>query len=402
VVLRRCIVGAGLALFITAACIPDDRQAGVAQVRDSAGITIVENPVPEAGRVFAVIDSEPLVEIGVAEGDPAYELFSVSDAGVLSDGSIVLLNSGTRDFRVYDPQGMHLRTFGGAGEGPGEFGYVMEFWVLPGDTIITVDMWNWRVSWLDPEGELIRDVVVDRAGYPAETVHILPNAALLAYLWGPETSHQGVTRRQIAFVLIDPVTEQADTLGWFGSLENFWFPYGGRQRANSRPFAADTRWALGADYVFIGDNASYEIQAYGLDARLERIIRLEALPVPVTADDRRTLEEQVMEWVAERPADVQAYYRRSFAEAPWPDHKPAFSQLLVDTGGNLWVGHFRSRAFGLPSEYDVFDRDGIWRGFASLPEGVEPLEIGQDYLIGKRRDEVDVEYVGMYRLTRTR
>lgn len=37
---------------------------------------------------------------------------------------------------------------------------------------------------------------------------------------------------------------------------------------------------------------------------------------------------------------------------------------------------------------------------AELPDGLDPLEIGPDYVIGLRRDELDVELVEVYALRR--
>ncbi|WP_419943063.1 hypothetical protein [Candidatus Palauibacter sp.] len=62
------------------------------------------------------------MSIGTAGGDPAYELFRVGGAMRLSDGRIVVANAGTGELRVYDPDGIHLASWGGQGDGPGEFG----------------------------------------------------------------------------------------------------------------------------------------------------------------------------------------------------------------------------------------------------------------------------------------
>ena len=74
-------------------------------------------PTGEGWRVAA----EPTVDIGVLDGAPEYQLFRVRAALTLSDGRIVVSNSGTQQLRLYDPQGRYLVTAGGPGEGPGEF-----------------------------------------------------------------------------------------------------------------------------------------------------------------------------------------------------------------------------------------------------------------------------------------
>ena len=51
-------------------------------------------------------------------------LDGVIDALVLSDGRIVVANQGTYELRVFNPSGIHFDTWGGEGEGPGEFPYL--------------------------------------------------------------------------------------------------------------------------------------------------------------------------------------------------------------------------------------------------------------------------------------
>ncbi len=69
------------------------------------------------------------------------------------------------------------------------------------------------------------------------------------------------------------------------------------------------------------------------------------------------------------------------------------------------VLHCRRRS----STFEVFAPDGTWLGSVELPPGLERgfiqyqapyMEIGTDYVLGVWRDELDVQYVRMYRLNR--
>ena len=70
-------------------------------VRDSAGVTIVENgrPAPDS-RLGWQVSATPTVSIGVSEGDPNYELFGVTGATRLSDGRTVVANGGSNELKV--------------------------------------------------------------------------------------------------------------------------------------------------------------------------------------------------------------------------------------------------------------------------------------------------------------
>lgn len=131
-----------LAIVVIATACQSDRQSPSgprSEVRDSVGIQVVENSRPPGGsRLAWRIGPEPTVTIGVLEGEDPYQLFhATTDATKLSDGRIVVVDRGTAELRVFDEFGTHLATWGGEGEGPGEFEDVMQIATLPGDSLIT-------------------------------------------------------------------------------------------------------------------------------------------------------------------------------------------------------------------------------------------------------------------------
>lgn len=48
--------------------------------------------------------------------------------------------------------------------------------------------------------------------------------------------------------------------------------------------------------------------------------------------------------------------------------------------------------------WDVFDPEGRWLGGIAMPVGLEVTEIGEDYILGIWKDDLDVAYVRMYEL----
>ena len=152
--------------------------------------------------------------------------------------------------------------------------------------------------------------------------------------------------------------------------------------------------------MFIGDNARFEFRLYQPGVGLERVMRLNVPALPVTDDDHTEYREAVEAFARRRGGNAVQYVNRFFAAVPWHDTKPFFGWLYADDDGRLWASSYD--AFGRGGDtYDVFEQTGVWRGRVKLPNGLEPLVIGDDYIIGKRRDEYDVEFVGVYGLTRT-
>ena len=156
-----------LFVLLLAACAPDrDAGSGPATVTsDSAGIQIVENARPADGsRLPWRIAPEPAASIGVLEGEEPYMLHYVIDATKLPDGRIVVANNGTHELRVFDAVGTHVATWGGRGEGPGEF---LELWQVerwPGDSIAASYAPRLGMSVFDADGSHGRTFWLEEVG----------------------------------------------------------------------------------------------------------------------------------------------------------------------------------------------------------------------------------------------
>ena len=64
---------------------------------------------------------QPIVDVGIAEGDEPYELDGAASSLRLSDGRVLVANTGSSEIRVFDPQGHFIARIGRKGSGPGEF-----------------------------------------------------------------------------------------------------------------------------------------------------------------------------------------------------------------------------------------------------------------------------------------
>ena len=81
---------------------------------------------------------------------------------------------------------------------------------------------------------------------------------------------------------------------------------------------------------------------------------------------------------------------------------PAFDLIMADALGNLWVQEYH-----LPGEdrtnplWTVFDPEGRVLGFVETPAGLRIFEIGADYILGRATDDLGVEYVQVWSLSRS-
>lgn len=127
--------GLAVAIIAAATCSPDQKPEAGITVRDSSGIRIVENHIsPESLPVYRELGAIEL-EVGVRDGPPEYTLTEVISVRTMDGGGLVVAESRTRELRIFDGAGRHVRTLGGIGEGPGEFSSLSTLSGLSGDTL---------------------------------------------------------------------------------------------------------------------------------------------------------------------------------------------------------------------------------------------------------------------------
>ena len=401
-------ITASLLTFLLVGCGGEDDGASGAPgsvVRDSTGVSIIENerPAPESRMDWAV-GSEPSLSIGSVDSEGPDQLYRVSDATRLSDGRLVIANSGTSELRVFDASGSHLATWGGLGEGPGEFsgGSPVAVGSWRGDSIAASDPWGVRLSIFDAGGNHGRNVPLgdglhsflgllpDGKIFAKESGGLKPTATGSTGIarWEEEWGILGADGALLASVGTHPGAEWYAVFGADGSLE------GGRPH----PFARRSMGSVWGELAVVGVSDSYEIKAFGADGSLARIVRRAGdLGSPSSAD----LEEFYARRYAGMPDEDRVRALNEVRDMPVADSYPAFSWILPDLSGYLWVLEYR-----MPGEEDVpwtvFDPEGRVQGMIETPPGLGVSEIGEDYILGIAYDDLGVEYVQLWSLTRGR
>jgi hypothetical protein len=146
-------------------------------------------------------------------------------------------------------------------------------------------------------------------------------------------------------------------------------------------------------YAATGDR--YEVMVYSSDGALESIIRRIHEPIPVTQQELdQLLEAQLADAEDE---DARRRTRESFESRAASSTIPALETIAVDDGGNLWVQEYEWPP-GRPPTWTVFDADGRFLGAVAFPERFTPYQIGDDFILGRWQDELDVEHVLLYEL----
>ncbi|MDE2761685.1 MAG: hypothetical protein OXQ94_12315 [Gemmatimonadota bacterium] len=370
-----------------------------AAVGDSAGVIIVENeqPAPDS-RLPWRFGAQPSLSIGSVGSGEADQLFRVTDATRLPDGRIVIANAGSNELRVFNPDGSHAGTWGGRGEGPGEFtSYspaAVALW--PGDSVAAANPWGNRLSLFDRDGNHGRGV---RLGTSLRNIlDLLPDGKIVASGGGglnaTMTGTTGLVRSDAEWGILAADGTLHASLGEFPGSE-FWAtfgPDGSLQGGRPHPFGRGTLGAVWGDLVAIGVQDSYEIKAFAADGSLVRIVRREGDPKSPTRADQDAYWERRY---SDLPKDERIERLNEVKDMPLVDAYPAFAGIMADRAGYLWVREYWSAA------WTVFDAEGRVRGLVETPPGLRTFEIGEDYILGWRYDELGVEYVQLWSLERS-
>lgn len=387
-------------------------------VRDSAGIEIVENALPDDQPVALTVSDEPIVSIGTVEGDEASQLHRVRDALRMPDGRIAILNAGTHEVRIYREDGTLDVRFGGQGDGPGEFsGSPWQLTLLPPDTLVVFDARTWEVSLFLDDGTFL-EKQPGRTRYEhvvpedlrAEGGFASPGSGLFlkAYRFGRRrpAGERFIPEMHLIFASRDSTVRELLEPG--GSEQVMLEREAGRPASTTIRFGKRGMTAFGGRplRVWAGRNDRYELHQFDGEGNPLRIIRADRDPLRVTEEDVERLNEQARRSIADAPIpeDRKQEALDRLLSGPVADSIPVFGSVDVTVDGGAWIGRT-----GRPPahdeewvpEYDVFGPGGRWQGLVRGVLGVIPQEIGTDYLLGLRRDDLGVEHVELYELRET-
>lgn len=383
-----------------------DASSSRSAVQDSAGVTIATSGAPAWGEDSRwTVDPEPSVAIGTAEGRAATTLDGAYSALRLRNGHVVVADGGTQELRWFDSAGRHVRSVGREGQGPREFGAISGL-VFLRDTILVWDSRNTRLARVTAGGEFIGTTPFEHPEGESisryRPVGAWSDSALLmarSRFAIPAPGDAGPVWDAAPNRVYGLDGHPRDSVGRSGQQQ---YRSPGRDMRNSF-FTLRTSNAIRDGRLYTGTGEAWEIEVLGAGGRHERLIRLDRDREPLTEADHGAIVDRIMSMLpADVPPEAAAEGRRQLEEAWIPASKPAYGALVVDSEGYLWASEFRHlREYGLPGarRWTVIDPNGRWLGDLTLPD-MEVFEIGRDWILGWRRDELGVERVVIHGLDR--
>ncbi len=411
-----------IAIVATLAAIAcsSDRDPDAAGTRNNG--EAAQGPAP-ADTIWQ-IDPEPALVLGQFEEQTEQQFYQIRGAVRLSTGVVVVLDGASRELRAFSPDGTHLWTAGGPGDGPGELRNPVHLEKLPSD-LLQVQDWLSRIRY-GPDGSVIADEQLavaellkfgqyyasecplpsfvgdqvlacagtgfDAANFPREAGPWRGDAALALLPWSLDSiAGLGTFLIEEAWALRPEqplVLPEGIVITGSGSGLGLAFP----------PMSRKGFFALGGwpRKLVVADSWGDSVHAFDLAA--DGALPGETIPIrnvrrPPTADELAA----AWEGASARSSRSSTEYLRE--HLPAPDSIPNVDDLLLDDEGMVWVGSYRADP-SAPRLYHVYDTEGRFMARVAMPAGVEVLEIGAGHVLGVTRDELDVERVVMMELTR--
>lgn len=380
------------------ACSSNETKQVQNTIRDSLGVEIIENHTP----IWDEEDQWKLSERPILEiSDEAF--YRIVGAVQLEDGRIVVANSGSGELRFYDKKGNFVTSVGNSGQGPGEFTFLLSLYKFPGDSLLTFDGRGVnRVSIFKSDGELLRDFILESEGkFPLNNVSAFSDGSLFV-----STSYSsaldrkdhttGLKRYPTPFLHYSSQGVLIDTVAILPGLETFKFVEGdGYTLTSNFPFRHSPVSFVYLDKAYIGSSDKFEILAFSKTGDLIRIIRLSGIDLTLTSKKINEAKQILLDLMDD--PELKKRYTKYFSKLPETQRKPAYSRLVIDVEGNLWVGEY---LLGIvePQNWWVFNQEGYWLGKIKTPGNYRVYEIGHDYVLGKKTDEDGFESIYVYEL----
>lgn len=388
VIVRHSIIAL---LFGTLACQPGEsfQEIGLQYTIDTlAGVEhVVSRGTAPTWRL------EPVVSLGSEGGigEPAPDEFGrVVAVTTDADGNLFVADRHFLEIRVFDRSGNLIRQIGRQGGGPGEFEDIYSMaWI---DTVLLVlDFRLGRIAELSSEGEWLGSrPSPGRISGPPSLLRLFQASRDLVYQWslGPDGGRvwvehgiDGITVERPQHNLDRPEPTGVMCSRADGGISFFDIPFGPKM------FEHPT---VGGS-VMTAWSAQYAIALVDPNGDTVRVIEREREPVPISnaewEDATREFEDFKEEWPG---AECEP---RGF---PRPEFKHAFTNLLLDVDGRLWVEAVTPSG----TEWDVFSTDG--RLIGTVPgfdydRSLAPALNGDD-IAWISRDSLGVQRVHLARL----
>lgn len=387
---RRISVALTALLAIMGACLTQEGSESFVVDHTASGVPVVNNR-PGTAPPIAPMVARVALELGSLDGE-APDVFGDIGAIDITGDEIFVLDALAREIRVFGLDGRHLRSFGRAGDGPGEFQYADAIVATEEGSVWVFDPPRLRLSLFGPTGEYQSSVT----GQPGPIS--FPSPSVIA----PDGDLFGVNFRNIGrdysspmhagdldlyqIIRVDPETGSVDT------LPSITMPVS-RVGDVRVPQAGVIQLAIEPDgSVWFSHPTEYRLYHRSPSGDTLLIVELEGqVPVPISAAERDSIAAGLRRTATRFGRDGPIP-----AADDIPEARPLVARVLGVQEGILFVVP-RVEGVTEGTVVDLFDAEvGEYRGQVELPFSLgrsDPVRLRGRTLIAAVPGELDVPKV---------
>lgn len=355
---------------------------------------------------------QPAFRIGDIEGDGPAIFASIIAIETDDDGRVYVLDRQINELRIFDGSGIHVRTVGRSGGGPGEYSAANGLLWLAPDSLVVVDQRGARYSILTREGDFVRSVPrslgffgwVFNGGLHDNRVWERSSVGT-----DMENRKPAVLGTSLRLAPTEAVTTDAEAAGAtrpspVATTDTILLPepdaplFESFSVRNERggmvmgvPFAPGVVYHLDArGDLWHGHGSAFRFFRSTLAGDTLMEILVEATPVPVA-------EEELREWESGPGVTRFREMGGRLDMERIPKNHPFFDRITLDADDNIWVSIPAGRG---EVRFAVFDPTGRFLGHVTTTglardSFVQPvIRESRLYIVG--RDDLDVQSVYVF------
>lgn len=357
-----------LSVFIIFISCEQQKREWKGTIEEVDGVTVVKNPKePMYGKDVLSLEEELTIGKTKEGEEPVFTV--ISGIQVDSKGNIYVLDGRARRVRVFDKDGKHIRSFGGQGQGPGEFQLANDIVLTPDETIMILDRGNYRLSFFSQEGELLKEISASKI---PSLFRIYPDSD------GNYTARISLRGRKYVYQIkkLDANLEELSLIAEFEHPR--------RTDVLEMFFPNLIAVVMKDDRIVLGNWQHYKLTVTDKTGRKIREIHKDYNPVKITDEDKERVIKELSEGIPLR--------RR----IEFPNNYPAFQGLSCDEQGRIFVRTSERAEDNEGYYYDIFDKEGKY--IAKIPLGFFPRTWKNNKLYTIEQDEEGYHVVKRYKV----
>ena len=366
--IRRVTKLGRICLFILCSVLLNAWGKDKVRIKTENGVLVIVNPV-KPGKMPGVPSQMRIKKelvIGESSGRDEYMFGEAREVAVDDSGRIFVLDYKKTLIRVFDRNGVYLKTIGRKGQGPGELQTPLHIFTTWQKEIMIEDHAPRQFVFYSWNGEFLRNVSYARVFIFTTGIDSAGNIIGIVQTGEPDGNVQVLNR-------YSPEFEYLHTVGY--TIK------GNRRTYNF--FKPWLRWAVyKGNHIIFSFSEKYELLIYDAAGKLVRKIVKKYKPVKISGE-----ELSYMRKVVRLPSTVRLIV---------PKHHTAFQRFTVDDKDRIFVQTWEKTKEGKGFIFDVFNSDGIC--IARVPLNAVPRIWKKDKLYTIEEDTEGYQSIVRYKV----